>query len=142
MTCKTKNPAILLGEEAARPLMLHCARLLQYWLASISSEQESMDDAGTWSDENHAVDLAVCHAFDCASKWIADLPERVEFERQWCLLSGVLALAARSFPDKDTAYQRMLDGANQGMQCLPELWQTVADGIPQRREQEAGHGTR
>ncbi len=142
MTCKTKNPAILLGEEAARPLMLHCAKLLLHRLASISNEQERMDDAGTWDDENHEVDLAVRHAFASASRWIADLPERAEFERQWWLLSGVMALAARAFSNKDTAYQRMLDGADQGMQSLPELWQTVADGIPQRREQETGHGTR
>ena len=129
MTSTKKNPAILQGEQDARPLMLHCARLLQSWLASISSEQESMDDAGTWSDENHAVDLTMCHAFDCVSRWVAELPERKAFEAQWWNLSGVVTLAARAFPNKDTVYWRMLDHADNGMQSLPDVWQTVADGL-------------
>ena len=142
MTSKIKTPAILQGEEAARPLMLHCARLLLHWLDVINRVRLRMDEAGTWRDEDCAVDLAVDHAADCVRGWIADLPERGEFERQWWRVSAVLTLAAQAFHDKDAAYGRMLNSADQGIQTLPEIWQTVADGIPQRREQEAGHGTR
>lgn len=128
---RTKNAiTILQGEQDARPLMLHCARVLLNRLASISNEQESMDAAGTWNDENHAVDLAMCHAFDCVRGWVADLPERKTFEAQWWNLYGVVALAAQAFPNKGTAYWRMLNGADQAMQNLPEVWQTVADGLP------------
>lgn len=140
---RTKNTiTILQGEQDARPLMLHCARMVLNQLSVIDDERERMSAAGTWRDDDCAIDFAMCHAFDCVSRWVADLPERKAFEAQWWNLSGVVTLAARAFPNKDTAYWRMLDGADRAMQFLPEVWQTVADGIPQRREQEAGHGTR
>lgn len=138
---RTKNPATCMmaqsepavrtleGDGDARALMLHCARILLERLRSIDAERERMSDADTWSDDDSAIDLAMCHAFDCVSRWVADLPERKTFEAQWWNLSGVVTLAARAFPNKDTAYWRMLDHADNGMQSLPDVWQTVADGL-------------
>lgn len=151
---RTKNPAActmaqsapavptLEGDGDVRALMLHCARMLLGWLKNIDAERECMSDADTWNDDDSAIDLAMCHAFDGVSKWVADLPERKAFEAQWWNLSGVVTLAARAFPNKDTAYWRMLDRADNGMQSLPEVWMAADGGLSAPSEKASLHCVR
>ncbi len=138
MTSTKKNPAVLQGEQDAHALMLHCAKLLLSTLECVDSERDAMGEK--WLEEYYAVSFAVNHVADCVRGWVADLPERATLERRWWGGQAVLALAVQSFPNKDTPYWRLLNGANEGMLAWPEIWQTVADGIPQL-DRGAGHGT-
>lgn len=127
---RTKNAStILQGEQDARPLMLHCARMVLRQFAFIEREREQMDDAGTWDDANAPGDMVLDMAVDTVRGWVVDLPERETFERQWWRLSAVATLALRGYQGPPCLYHTYLESLETALSNLPEVWQTVAEGL-------------
>lgn len=118
--------APLMGPEAADTVQRQCLSLVLANLRSLFDEIDRLDELSGSQEFDGDLVSTLRLVRELLQAMQRNQQPADTFELHWFQIAAVLALAARSYsPGHLTIFGRILDGADQNMRNLPELWQHV-----------------